>query len=77
MLKFIKRWWRMAETIEQLATDFGAFQADFTTFVASVNSALAKISAGGVTPAQQAILDNVGSGLQAMDATVKGISFPA
>jgi hypothetical protein len=67
----------MAETIEQLSVDFGNFQTDFNTFATNVTTALAKVSAGGVTPAQQTILDSVGTGLQSMDATVKGITFPA
>ena len=67
---------KMASTIDQLAVDFATFQTDFTAFVTSVKSALANVSAGGITPAQQTELDGIDSGLTALDATVKGYVFP-
>jgi len=66
----------MATTIEKLATDFAAFQADFGVFVTNVQTALAELAAGTLSSAQQASVETIDSGLAAMDAAVKGITFP-
>jgi hypothetical protein len=68
---------KMSPTIDQLAADFATFQSAFTTFVTNVQTSLANILAGGVTPAQQAELDSIDSGFTSMEATIAGITFPS
>ena len=68
---------RMSTTFAQLQTDFTNFQTDFAAFVTNVQAALQTIANSGVTAAQQAELNTIDQGLQAMDTTIKGITFPA
>ena len=67
----------MADIISQLSTDFSAFQTDFAAFVVNVQAALAKLAAGGLTQDQINTVTGIDTAVQALDATVKGISFPA
>ena len=66
---------RMSTTFAQLQTDFTNFQTDFAAFVTNVQAALQTIANSGVTAAQQAELNTIDQGLQAMDTTIKGITF--
>ena len=59
--------------LTKFQSDFTAFQADFTGFVTNVKAVLATLAVGAT---EQATIDALDTQLEAMDATVKGITFP-